>query len=48
MVKDPESGAIRFQNPIGSGKLLSDTKSHLEIRFPLLGTSVFMNLYSRS
>ena len=46
VVKDPTSGALRFQNPIGSGKLLANAKSHLEIRFPLLGASVFMNLYS--
>jgi len=48
MVKDNATGTVRFQNPIGSGKLLSDAKSHLEIRFPLLGTSVFMNLFSRT
>ena len=48
LVKDPATGAVRFQNPIGSGKLLSDSKAHLEIRFPLLGTSVFMNLFPRS
>lgn len=47
-VKDLESNAVRFQNPVGSGKLLPDLKSHLEIRFPLLGTSIFMNLYPRS
>jgi hypothetical protein len=45
VLKDPETSAIRFQNPVGSGRLLEETKSHLEIRFPLIGTSVFMNLY---
>jgi hypothetical protein len=45
VVKDPDTNAIRFQNPVGSGRLLPETKSHLEIRFPLIGTSVFMNLY---
>ena len=47
LVKDPETYAIHFQNPIGSGKLINETKSHIEIRLPLLGTSVFMNLFSR-
>lgn len=47
VVKDPYTNEIRFQNPVGSGKLLADLKSHLEIRFPLLGTSVFMNLFPR-
>lgn len=46
-VKDPESRAVRFQNPIGSGRLPDDLKSHLEIRIPLLGTSLFMNLFPR-
>jgi len=48
LVKEPAGGPIRFQNPVGSGRLLSDLKSHLEIRFPLLGTHVFMNLFPRS
>ncbi len=48
VVKDPTTNAIRFQNPIGSGKLPPDLKSNLEIWFPLLGTSVFMNLFPRS
>ena len=48
MVADESTGAIRFQNPVGSGKLLPEMKSYLEIRFPLLGTSDFMNLYPRT
>ncbi len=47
-IKDQETGKLRFQNPVGSGKLLDELKSHLEIRFPLLGTSVFMDLFPRS
>src|SRR5689334_14071391 len=39
LVKDPHTNAVRFQNPVGWGKLSPDLKSHLEIRFPLLGTS---------
>ncbi len=48
VVKDPVSNGVRYQNPVASGKLLPELKSHLEIRFPLLGTSVFMNLFPRS
>ena len=47
-IKEPITNAIRFQNPVGSGRLPNDLKSHLEIYFPLLGTSVFMNLFPRS
>ncbi len=47
IVKDGAAHKSRFQNPIGSGKLLTQLKSHLEIRFPLLNCSVFMNLYPR-
>ena len=46
--KETETNKVRFQNPIGSGKLFPDLKSHLEIRFPLLGASVFMNLFPKS
>ncbi len=48
VLRDREAGVVRFQNPVGSGKLSQETKAHLEIRFPLLGTSVFMNLYANS
>ncbi len=47
LVKDAETGLIRFQNPVGSGRLMPDLKSHLEIRFPLFGNSLFMNLFPR-
>lgn len=48
MLKDATTGLARFQNPVGSGRLLAGLKSHLEIRFPLFGTSVFMSLFPRS
>lgn len=48
LVKDPITNRVRYQNPVGSGRLFPDLKSHLELWFPLLGNSVFMNLYSRS
>lgn len=47
MIKDSITHKTRFQNPIASGKLLAHFKSHLEIHFPLLNTSVFMNLFPR-
>lgn len=48
VVRDQNSSAIRFQNPVGSGRLYPDLKSHLELRFPLLNATVFMNLFPRS
>jgi hypothetical protein len=35
----------RFQNPVGSGRLSPEIKSYMEIRFPLLFGSIFMNLF---
>jgi hypothetical protein len=34
-----------FERPVGGAYLNEDLKSHLEIKFPLLGRSVFMSLY---
>jgi len=48
VVTDDGGSSPRFQNPVGSGRLLKEAKSFLEIRFPLLGTSVFMNLFPNS
>lgn len=36
---------VKFQNPVGSGRLGEASKSHLEIRMPLLARSLFMDLY---
>ena len=38
---------LRFQNPVGFARLKDDLKTHLEIEFPLLKTSVYMNLYPK-
>ncbi|MGK5085328.1 hypothetical protein WDW37_18740 [Bdellovibrionota bacterium FG-1] len=45
-VVDPTAReGARFQNPVGSGRLNAELKSYLEIRFPLLFGSIFMNLF---
>jgi hypothetical protein len=40
-----DNAGSRFQNPVGSGRLDDNLRSHLEIRFPLLGSKVFMDLF---
>ncbi|GEM_PF-910923 len=35
----------QFDEPVGAAYLNPELKSHLEIKFPLLGRSVFMNLF---
>lgn len=45
-VFDPKSeSGVRFQNPVGSGRLGDSTENVLEIRLPLLARSLFMDLY---
>ena len=44
-VLDPETGIVLLQKPVGLGRLGPEIKTHLEISFPLLGTSVFMSLF---
>ena len=36
---------VLLKSPVGSGKLLSNLKSHMELRFPLLSAKLFMDLY---
>ena len=36
---------IWFQNPVGSGQVTEELKSHLELRFPLIGVPIFMSLF---
>lgn len=38
---------LRFQNPVGFARLSDDLKTHLEIEFPLLKTSVYMSLFPK-
>lgn len=39
-----ESG-MKFQNPVGSGRLSEELSSFLEIYFPVLRAQLFMSLY---
>jgi hypothetical protein len=40
-----EDGKLVFQNPVGFAKLMDDVKSHLYLRFPDLGSHMFMSLF---
>jgi len=39
-----ESG-VKFQNPVGNGRLNADLATHLEIYFPVLRSQMFMCLF---
>jgi hypothetical protein len=41
-------GGVRFQNPVGSGRLSEEEKDYLEIRFPLLAGHLFMSLFPKN
>lgn len=43
--KFEEKNQMKLLNPVGHGVLDTSLQSYLEIKFPILGTSVFMNLY---
>lgn len=43
--KFEEKEQVKLLNPVGSGVLDPSLQSYLEIKFPILGTSIFMNLY---
>jgi hypothetical protein len=40
-----EDGRVAFQNPVGFAKLLDNVRTHLYIRFPDLGSHMFMSLF---
>src|SRR6185312_17132784 len=40
-----DEGQLKYQNPVGSGKLNADLPSYMEIQFPILRAQMFMNLY---
>jgi hypothetical protein len=44
-IRGPDGDVIKFQDPVGSAELIDDLKTHLELKFPLFATSVFMNLF---
>lgn len=43
--KDGVKDSVKFQNPVGSGFLDPKLQSHLEIRFPVLRSQLFMSLF---
>lgn len=38
-------GAVKFQNPVGSGRLSQEVPMYLEIYFPVLRSQMFMSLF---
>lgn len=44
-VVNPDTGAVLFQKPVGQGRLVAEVRNYLEIKFQLLGASVFMSLF---
>ncbi len=42
------NGEVRLQNPVGTGRMLGDVKTHLEMRIPLLNLSLFMSLFPKN
>lgn len=40
-----EQDSVKFQNPVGSGKLSDDLSSHMELYFPVLRSQMFMCLF---
>ncbi|MCO5143633.1 MAG: hypothetical protein M9962_11135 [Oligoflexia bacterium] len=42
-----EDGSELFQNPVGYGKLLDHVRTHLYLRFPDLGSHMYMSLFPK-
>lgn len=42
-VKSDDS--VHFQNPVGSARLSEDLKTHLELKFHLFNTNLYMSLF---
>ena len=40
--------SVRFQNPVGSGRLSADLASYLEIYFPIFRSQIFMCLFPKN
>jgi hypothetical protein len=40
-----EDGKTGFQNPVGFAKLMEQVRTHLYVRFPDLGSHMFMSLF---
>ena len=42
-----DDGKVGFQNPIGFGKTMESVRTHLYVRFPDLGSHMFMSLFPK-
>ncbi|HWU43852.1 MAG TPA: hypothetical protein VN132_10450 [Bdellovibrio sp.] len=42
-----EDGKVGFQNPIGFAKTMESVRTHLYVRFPDLGSHMFMSLFPK-
>lgn len=40
-----DDGSIVFQNPVGFAKLLDSVRTHLYVKFPDLGSHMYMSLF---
>ena len=40
-----DDGKIGFQNPVGFAKLMDQVRTHIYVRFPDLGSHMFMSLF---
>lgn len=47
MIQGREKNMNKFLNPVGSGVLDSNLLSFLELRFPMLKTTLYMSLFSK-
>ncbi len=43
-----EDGKLGFQNPVGFARLIDNVKTHLYVRFPDLGSHMYMCLFPSS
>lgn len=42
-----EDGKVGFQNPVGFAKTIDNMRTHIYVRFPDLGSHMFMSLYPK-
>jgi hypothetical protein len=40
-----EDGKVSFQNPVGFAKTMENVRTHIYVRFPDLGSHMFMSLF---
>ena len=42
-----DDGKVGFQNPVGFGKTMDNVRTHIYLRFPDLGSQMFMGLFPK-